>query len=314
MRPEPGASGSLPAEAAPAGDRLLVVYLALTGVLAAATLTGTGLALAAAHAVAAAAVLALARLPLPGSRALRFLRIFLPVAVTPLLYTELGTLNQLVNPGYLDAVVQGWEARLTGGQPSLYAARRWPALWLSELLHLGYFSYYFVVPAAALAVWRKAGDRGLERAAVTVGLAFFLCYLVFAVFPVAGPRYEFPRIEGPPAGGAVFDLVHGVLEAGSSKGTAFPSSHVAAAAAALAAARRDARRWFWILLVPVALLTAGTVYGRFHYAVDAAAGLVVAGVAYAATPVVVRRLGGAAGEDGGEGSGAGQGPDRADEA
>lgn len=309
MRREPGASGSLPGETVPAGDRLLVLYLAVTGVLAAATLTGVGLALAGAHAVAAAAVGALARRSLPGSRPLRFLRIFLPVAVTPLLYTELETLNQLVNPGYLDAVVQGWEAGLLGGQPSLEAARRWPSLWLSELLHLGYFSYYFVVPAAALAVWWKAGDRGLERAAVTVGLAFFLCYLVFAVFPVAGPRYQFPRIEGPPAGGAVFELVHGVLEAGSSKGTAFPSSHVAAAAAALLAARRDARRWFWILLVPVALLTVGTVYGRFHYAVDALAGIAVAALAHRATPAVVRRLGGSAGGDGGTGSDGGDGPD-----
>ena len=289
----PGAArvGPLPDDAVPAGDRLLLAYLTVTGLLAGATLTGTGAALAAAHAVGAAAVWWLGRRSLPGPPALRFLRIFLPVAVTPVLYTELETLNQLVVPGYLDGMVQGWEAWLFGGQPSLSAARRWPHLWLSELLHLGYVSYYFVVPVAALAVWARAGDRGLERAAVTVGLGFFLCYLVFAVFPVAGPRYEFTRIAGPPAEGGVFALVHRVLEAGSSKGTAFPSSHVAAAASALLACWRDARSWFWVLAIPVALLTLGTVYGRFHYAVDALAGLAVAWVAYAAAPAFVRRFG-----------------------
>lgn len=309
VRRRPVPAGPLPVDAVPAGDRLLIGYLAATGLLAAATLTGTGAALAGGHAAAAAIVWALGRRPLPGNPPLRFLRLFLPVVVTPLLYTELETLNQLVTPGYLDSMVQGWEARVFGEQLSFTAARRWPHRWLSELLHLGYFSYYFVVPAAALAVWRRAGDRGLERAAVTVGLAFFLCYVVFAVFPVAGPRYEFVRIEGPAAGGPVFELVHGVLEAGSSKGTAFPSSHVAAATAALLAARRDARRWFWFLVVPVALLTVGTVYGRFHYAVDAVAGLAVAVAAYAGTPALVRRPGGTGGAsrssgDGGEAGGA----------
>lgn len=288
-----GRGGSLPEDAVPAGDRLLLGYLAATGLLAAATLSGTGAGLAAGHAAAAAAVWWLSRRPLPGRAPLRFLRLFLPVLATPLLYAELETLNQLVAPGYLDGLVQRWEAWLFGGQPSLAAARRWPSLWVSELLHLGYLSYYLVVPVAALAVWARAGDRGLERAAVTVGLGFFLCYLVFAVFPVAGPRYEFAGIEGTPSRGAVFGLVHAVLEAGSSKGTAFPSSHVAAAASALLATWRDARRWFWVLLAPVVLLTVGTVYGRFHYAVDALAGLVVAALAVAATPAFVRRFGGA---------------------
>lgn len=273
-----------------ASDDLLAAYLAATGLLAAGTLTPTGWLLAAAHAAGIGAVIWLSRRPLPGGTVGRFFRIFLPVAVTPLLYTELATLNQLVVSGYLDATVRAWEAALFGLQPSVAWARAWPWLPVSELLHLGYVSYYLVVPAAAVAVYRAAGDRGLERAAVTVGLAFFLCYLCFAVFPVAGPRYEFARIDGPPARGPVFAVVHGVLEAGSSKGTAFPSSHVAAATAALLACLRDARRAFRWLLVPVVLLTLGTVYGRFHYAIDALAGLAVAWTAWAATPWLIVRL------------------------
>lgn len=280
------ATGPLPDEAVPAGDRLLASYLAVTAAMAAATLTGTGAALAALHLAAVAGLWALGRSSLPRGQVLRFVRLFLPVVVTPILYTELQTLNQLVNPGYLDGLVQGWEAAVFGEQLSVTAARRLPSLWLSEALHFGYLSYYLVVPAAAVAIYLRAGDRGLERAAVTVGLAFFLCYLVFAVFPVAGPRYEFAPIRGPASEGPLFAAVHGILEAGSSKGTAFPSSHVAAAAAALLATWRDARRAFWILLVPVALLTLGTVYGRFHYAIDAVAGLAVAGLAFGVSSAV----------------------------
>lgn len=283
-------AGSARVASPPASDALLAAYLAVTGLLAAGTLTAAGWILAAAHAAGVAGVAWLARRPLPRATVPRFLRIFLPVVVTPLLYTELATLNQLVAPGYLDGAVQAWEAVVFGLQPSLAWARAWPWLPFSEVLHLGYVSYYLVVPAAAVAIYRTAGDRGLEHAAVTVGLAFFVCYLCFAVFPVAGPRYEFARISGPPSDGVVFALVHGVLEAGSSKGTAFPSSHVAAATAALLACRRDARRAFRWLLVPVVLLTLGTVYGRFHYAVDALAGLAVAWGAWAATPWLIARL------------------------
>ncbi len=291
-----GPSGGVAAGTHLPGDHLLAGYLAATGLLAAATLTAAGLALAAAHGAAVAGLWTWSRrAPSPSrGRLLRFLRIFLPVVVTPVLYTELATLNQLVSPGYLDGAVQGWEAALFGEQLSLTAARRAPSVWLSELLHAGYFSYYLVVPGAALAVYSEEGERGLARLTVAVALAFFVCYLCFAVFPVAGPRYEFDPIAGPPSQGPLFGLVHGVLEAGSSKGTAFPSSHVAAAAAALLACRRDAPRWFWVLLPAVALLTLGTVYGRFHYAVDALAGLAVAFAAYATVPVLERALGGTA--------------------
>lgn len=275
------------------GDHLLGAYLAATGLLAAGTASAAGLALAVAHGGAVGALWAWSRRPVAGrGRVFRFFRIFLPVALTPVLYTELETLNQLVSPGYLDGAVQGWEAAIFGGQPSITFAERLPSPWLSELLHAGYFSYYLVVPGAALAVYVKAGGRGLARLTISVALAFFVCYLCFAVFPVAGPRYEFARIGGALSEEPLFRIVHGVLEAGSSKGTAFPSSHVAAAGAALLACRRDAPRWFWVFLPAVVLLTVGTVYGRFHYAVDALAGLAVAAATFAAAPGLQRRLGG----------------------
>lgn len=274
------------------GDHVLVAYLIATGLLAAATLTPVGAALAAAHAAGAGTVLWLGGKPLPTNRPLRFLRLLLPVLITPLLYTELQTLNQLVAPGYYDPTVQGWEEALFGLQLSVEAARAAPWTWLSELLHLGYFSYYLVVPAAAVGAYLASGDEGLERYVVTVAVAFYLCYLCFAVFPVTGPRYLFPAPSGAAADGPFYALVHAVLEAGSSKGTAFPSSHVAAALAALLAVRRETKAWFRALLPFVVLLAMGTVYGRFHYGVDVLAGIAVALLARWATPALSRRFGG----------------------
>lgn len=277
-------------------DALAAGYLLATAGVAAASGSPTGLALAALHLAAVAGIAAAApRLPVPERSWAAFLRLAWPLLATPALYLELSVLNQLHFPGYFDAFVRGWEAALFGMQPSVEAGRRLTSLLLSETLHLGYFSYYFIVPAALVASMVFGGRAGLERTAFAVALAFLACYACFAVFPVAGPRYDYPAIDGPQAGGFFFALVHGVLEAGSSKGTAFPSSHVAAAVTAWLAAGRESRGVLRGLAPFAVALTLGTVYGRFHYAVDAAAGLAVALVCWRAAPWILARLGPAAG-------------------
>lgn len=287
-----GTSGELVPAGALAPDVLLIAYLLVTGVLALAAGARTGLELGLVHALAGGLMAFLSRRPLPRFAVLRFFRIGLPLLAMPFLYIELRVLDQLLFHGYFDATVQGWEHALFGVQLSVAAARALPYTWLSEILHLGYFSYYLVVPVAAVAAYLEGGPKALERLTLTVGLAFVVCYLCFIVFPVAGPRYMFPPLSGPPARAAVYELVHHVLESGSSKGTAFPSSHVAVAVSALLAAWRDGRRGFWILLLPVSALVVGTVYGRFHYGVDALAGLCVAAIAYVVAPWLLARLGG----------------------
>lgn len=284
-------AGSLPAATGPlAVDFLMAAYLTVTGLLAAA---GGGVAeaiLAAMHVMGVAGVMLLGRLPLPAGSFRRFFRLAYPLVLTPVLYLELATLNQLHVAGYFDHVVQGWEQALFSAQLSVAAAERFPSLAISELLHLGYFSYYMLIPVACVGAYVVRGARALERVAFATALGFFVCYLCFSVFPVAGPRYEFPIIDGPPADGLLFGLVHQILEGGSSKGTAFPSSHVAATVSAWLAAGRETRRVFWIMAPFAVSLTLGTVYGRFHYGIDAVAGLLIAAATFAATPWLMRRL------------------------
>ncbi|MFQ5746127.1 MAG: phosphatase PAP2 family protein [Gemmatimonadota bacterium] len=272
-------------------DRLALGYLWLSGLLALASFSSRGALIAALHAGGTAAILAVARRDVPGHRWLAFLRLAYPVAATPLLYSELAWLNQLLVTGYFDGVVQSWEQALFGVQLSVDASRWLPHLWISEILHAGYASYYVLVPGAALGVYLLAGRRALHEWTFTVGLAFFVCYLIFSVFPVAGPRYAFPPIEGPPARGFFFALVHRILEGGSSKGTAFPSSHVAAAVTAWLAAGRHRRVLLVGFALPAVTLVLGTVYGRFHYGIDALAGIGIAGLSLALSPALVGRAG-----------------------
>ncbi len=269
-------------------DRLMLVYLLGTGAYAALLGGGQGLLIAAGHALVAAAVAWLGRVR-PRRPATRFLRLTYPVLTTPVLYAELAVLNRYLTDRFFDATVQGWDAALFGGQPSVEWSARLPWLPFSEFLHLGYMAYYAIVPAALLGVYLTRGPDALHRTAFSVALAFFACYAVFIVFPVAGPRYEFPAIGGRLADGTFYGLVHTILESGSSRGTAFPSSHIAASLSAVLAAGREDRRWLWLLIVPEAALALGTVYGRFHYGIDAGAGIVVAVLAVLGTPALIRR-------------------------
>jgi membrane-associated phospholipid phosphatase len=91
-------------------------------------------------------------------------------------------------------------------------------------------------------------------------------------------------------GGPVRDLVQRILHAGSSRGTAFPSSHVAVATAQALLALRHQRAVGVVVALLAAGLAAGAVYGGLHYAIDAAVGALV-GVAAAWTAVLaLRRL------------------------
>lgn len=271
-------------------DRLTQGYLGITAALGLGFGGGAGALVAGAHIAVILAIRAL-RDRTPDRGLAGFLRAAYPVMLTPLLYKELATLNRFLTTRYFDVTVQGWDAALFGGQPSMTLSEMLPWVPLSEALHLGYGAYYLIVPAALIGVYMTRGQAALARTAFAVASAFFLCYLAFIAYPVAGPRYEFERIGGDLSGGAFYQVVHVILEGGSSKGTAFPSSHIAASLSAVLAAGREDRRWFWALIVPEVALAIGTVYGRFHYGIDAVVGVLTGLAIVAVAPAAMRWLG-----------------------
>jgi membrane-associated phospholipid phosphatase len=113
--------------------------------------------------------------------------------------------------------------------------------------------------------------------------AYAFCFVVFVLFPVAGPNWVFPHPTGPVREVWSARLVYSVLENGSSVGTAFPSSHVAATFATVIACWRAWPPLGRGTVVPFVLLTIAVVYCQMHYAMDAVGGLVV-GLAVALAP------------------------------
>lgn len=223
-----------------------------------------------------------------GDRAPRVVRDWMPLALGPFLYIELRWLIEGMGRPHADAKVVGWEHAVFGGDPSSTLATRWTNGALSELLHLCYVSYYLLVLLPPLLLYLRARREDFARTLLGLATVYAVCFTTYLVFPVDGPRF----LLGPAAApaGPIRSFVLHLLAAGSSRGTAFPSSHVAAAVVASLAALRSDRR----VGIPVALLTVGlafgAVYGGFHYGVDALAGLVVGLLAWALAGLAWRRL------------------------
>lgn len=208
----------------------------------------------------------------------RFLGPSYPLILATGYYTIIGAINEGVGRNY-DLVVQGWETALFGGPVSVTWHQAWPGAVLSWALHLCYGAYYVIVLAVGIWLWRRTSRTVNEAAVFHVALAFFISYVWFALFPVAGPRYFYGTATGAAAVVWPARVVHRLLEGGSAYGTAFPSSHIAAAwSAVLASWRAGGRRVPLVLALPALGLALGTVYGQFHYAVDAVAGVALAGV------------------------------------
>jgi membrane-associated phospholipid phosphatase len=232
-----------------------------------------------------------------GPRARRLLRAsadWSPLLLIPALYTELAVLNTAVHGGrYFDELVISWEQALFGGQPSSDWAAAAPSLWLSEPLHAAYLSYYLIIFVPPLLLYLRGRTTAFRATAFALMLSFFAHYLFFIFFPVQGPRYLVPAPAGELAAGFFYNATHTVLQAGSSQGAAFPSSHVGVSVTQTLLVLRYLPR----LAPAIALLTvglaAGAIYGGFHYAIDAVAGLVLGVAAFLAARPLADLLAGA---------------------
>ena len=206
-------------------------------------------------------------------------------------YTGLGILalqNGISETFARDAVVQRWESVVFGGQVSYEWIRSTPSPFWSGVLHLAYLCYFpIVVIGPILLLARGQAEKGRSVLFSTM-IAYVVCYVVFTFFPVAGPNYAFAHPAGAVREVWSARLVYGLLGTGSSFGTAFPSSHVAASVSAVVALWLVWRKLALALLVPTILLVVGTVYCQMHYGIDALSGLAV-GLAAGWTGVVLAR-------------------------
>ncbi|WP_031081281.1 phosphatase PAP2 family protein [Streptomyces sp. NRRL S-1831] len=226
------------------------------------------------------------------SPALANVRALYPLACAPLLFSASGPQSLALHGRLLDDTMLVWEQHLFGAHPNLLlgALASRP---LTEALSLSYSSYYlyFVLPPAYFLA--KGMHQALHRYVLGLCLAHYLCFLGFMLLPLAGPVAALAPAFTP-------DHLHGYLAqplqaqlmaSADPPGTCFPSSHVAGAWAAALSIRgasvpRPAKR---LMIAATALITVSVVYCRYHYVLDAAAGMATAALAVFLTRRLTRR-------------------------
>jgi membrane-associated phospholipid phosphatase len=199
-----------------------------------------------------------------------------PLVLVPFLYVELRWIIAGAGHHHADALILAWDVNLFGADLSRTLALRWRSVVLSELLHLCYIAYYAIVLVPPALLWYRGRHRAFAATVYATIVMYMICFIVSVFLPVDGPRFLFGPSAAPD--GPVRAIVVRILEAGSSRGTAFPSAHVAASVVAALCALRFQRPVGIVIAVLTAGMMVGAVYGGYHYATDIIAG-VVAGLA-----------------------------------
>lgn len=229
----------------------------------------------------------------------RFCRITTLMATLSWWYPDTYEMNRIL-PN-LDHVFAAKEQWLFGCQPALLFSQKFPHVIVSELMNLGYTSYFPLIALVTLFFFLFRYEQYM-RATFIILASFFAYYTIFIFLPVAGPQYYYPAVgldqiaqgvfpnvqdyfmnmrealatPGDPDG-VFYQMVVDAHRAGERPTAAFPSSHVGVSTILMLLAWQTRnRRFFWLLMPFYVLLCLSTVYIYAHYAIDVIAGWVSA--------------------------------------
>jgi membrane-associated phospholipid phosphatase len=213
---------------------------------------------------------------------------WLTLTIGPVMYIELRWIIAGLGLPHRDSVVIGWERLLFPTNPSATLAPRLHVASVSELLHLAYAAYYLLIYLPPIALFLRGRREAFVSTMLALTVVYGVCFVTYALFPVDGPRYLVGAAAAPE--GPIRSFVLTLLDRGSSRGTAFPSSHVAASVVSSLCALRFQRGVGIAVTLVTAALTVATVYGGFHYAVDALVGVILGGLTWLVSAGILEKL------------------------
>lgn len=218
------------------------------------------------------------------SRGISMARDFLPIVITLLAFRQM---EYFLPPHFdhrLENVWIQWDRTLLESWHLKAAIEKFGAI-LPLYLELCYLAVYGL-PFYCIAILYAENKRAaVDRFLVIYLTGTLVAYSLFPFFPSQPPRYVFPQVDTPGVITVLRRLNLAILKEGTIHIGVFPSAHVSSAFAAawgmfLVLPRRKV--FGWTLLVYAVSVSLSTIYGRYHYAADVAAGFGVSLVSAAA--------------------------------
>jgi membrane-associated phospholipid phosphatase len=155
---------------------------------------------------------------------------------------------------------------------------------LPSVLEIAYSLVYALAPFSVAVLYLYRRRERVDEFLFIFALGVLLCYAQFPFWPSEPPRVVFFG-EDFPAYDTVFRRFNlWMLGNYGIHTSVFPSAHVAGAFSAAFGMRQALPEHKWVsrfLYAMALLIAAATVYGRYHYLADAAAGFLVAVIALA---------------------------------
>jgi membrane-associated phospholipid phosphatase len=218
-----------------------------------------------------------------------FVHDWYPMAMFIVCFEEVSRLSFVIRDGWQDHFLLAFEAKFFSVPPTVWLGQHGSG-WITEILEIGYFSYFAVLMIVGGMLYPSQDRRKFRRVMDATVLAYMVCYAVFIFFPTEGPAHTLASSHlSPLPGGGPFHWMVGLIQRNAGvHGNAFPSAHVAGAVVALFFAWQYLPRVRWALTVLVSLLCVGAVYDRYHYASDVVGGALV-GLGAALWIIVSRR-------------------------
>lgn len=156
---------------------------------------------------------------------------------------------------------------------------------LPSLLEICYTVVYAAGPVALAALYIHRKRQRADLLLTTYLAGTLLAYSLFPYFPSEPPRTAFAGMDLPHVITIFRRFNLWILGGYGIHSSVFPSAHVSSAFAAawgLLLVLPERRRTGWTMCAYAVCVAVATIYGRYHYAIDAVAGLIVSLVALSA--------------------------------
>ncbi len=214
---------------------------------------------------------------------LRIMRDWYPLPLMLLAYREMGWLAPSVHHYRFERTWVGWDRVLLNHYGLRDAIESLGPL-VPSLLEISYSLVYPIAPFCMAWLYYRRKMERMDSFLVVFLSGIFGSYFLFPFFPSEPPRAVFPNADLPNIVTVFRRFNLGLVGNYGIHMSVFPSAHCSGAFAAAFAMREilPEEPWVWRgLIVLAASIATATVYGRYHYAADAGAGIAVALVSWA---------------------------------
>ena len=211
---------------------------------------------------------------------IRFARHWYPLPLYIFFFEELQSIVHAIWPEWFDAYLIAFDHALFGVHPSVWLSQ-FSGHALNDFMQFSYMTYFLYLVILPAVLYANREYASFWAVMVSTALAHYSVYAIAVLFPIESPYYSLASLNKVALSGGYCTALIGLIEHfGRVRGAAFPSAHVAGSMVAILASWRYRRRLFWLCIPFFASMCLATVYGRYHYAADVFAGLLVGTIGF----------------------------------